>query len=107
MRESTSLRFSPPTSTSRPSACATTSSRSFATKSTTWIFAASSAVIETLSRTAFTAHSTFRPRRCAIASLNEAVKFSIFSPRTPLISSPCPPTGCAAPMFVPGAMAAT
>ena len=83
------------------------SSRSFATKSTTWIFAASSAVIDTLSRTAFTAHSTLRPRRWAIASLNDAVKFSIFSPRTPLMSSPCPPTGCAAPMFVPGAMAAT
>ena len=62
---------------------------------------------ETLSRTAFSAHSTLRPRCRAIDSLNDAVKFSIFSPSVPLMSSPCPPTGCAAPMLVPGAIAAT
>ena len=64
-------------------------------------------MIDTLSRTAFAAHSTLRPRCRAIASLNEAVKFSTFSPMTPVMSSPCPPTGCAAPMLVPGAIAAT
>ena len=42
----------------------------------------------------------------ATMSLNEAVKFSSFSPRSPPIVSPWPPTGCAAPMFVPGAIAA-
>ena len=41
-----------------------------------------------------------------MVSLNEAVKFSIFSPMTPLTSCPPPATGWAAPMLVPGAMAA-
>ena len=104
---SASLRFSPATSTVRPSARATTSSRSLATKSTTFSRAASSAVMETLLRTALAAHSTLRPRLCAIASLNEAVKLTIFRPIVPLMSSPPPPTGWAAPMLVPGAMAAT
>jgi hypothetical protein len=53
------------------------------------------------------AHSTFRPRRRAIASLKDAVKLSTFFPSVPLMSSPPPPTGCAAPMLVPGAIAAT
>ena len=69
--------------------------------------AASSAPIETLFRTAFSAHSAFRPRCRASDSLNEAVEFSTFLPMTPGMSSPAPPTGCAAPMVVPGAIAAT
>jgi hypothetical protein len=64
-----------------------------ATKSTTCSFAASLAVMDTLSRTAFSAHSTFRPRRWAMASAKDAVEFSIFSPMTPSMSWPCPPTG--------------
>ncbi len=64
-------------------------------------------MIERLSRTALAAQSTLRPRCCAMLWLKEAVKFSIFLPRVPLISSPPPPTGCAAPMLVPGAIAVT
>src|SRR5438552_1830729 len=103
---SASLRFSPATSIVRPSARATTSSRSLATKSTTFSRAASSAVMETLLRTALAAHSTLRPRLCAIASLNEAVKLTIFRPIVPLMSSPPLPTGWAAPMLVPARQAA-
>src|SRR5438046_2114142 len=94
---SASLRFSPATSIVRPSARATTSSRSLATKSTTFSRAASSAVMETLLRTALAAHSTLRPRLCAIASLNEAVKLTIFRPIVPLMSSPPPPGSPASP----------
>ena len=41
-----------------------------------------------------------------MVSLNEAVKFSIFSPITPLTSCPPPATGWATPILVPSAMAA-
>src|SRR5215467_14474269 len=41
-----------------------------------------------------------------MVSLKDAVKFSIFSPMTPLTSWPPLATGCAAPMLVPGAIAA-
>ena len=73
-------------STLRPLLRFTTSSRSRATKSTTLILAASSAGSDALSRTAFVAHSTLRPRCRAIDSLNEAVKFSTFLPITPGMS---------------------
>jgi hypothetical protein len=62
---------------------------------------------DTLSRTAFSAHWTFRPRCCAIDSESDAAKFSIFFPAAPFGASPLLSTGCAAPMFVPGAIAAT
>ena len=88
--------------------CASRSSRSRATRSTTFDASPPRRRRPTRSaRTAFTAHSTFRPRCCAMASLNDAVKFSTFFPIVPGMSSPCPPTGCAAPMLVPGAIAAT
>ena len=65
-----------------------------------------------LSRTAFTAHSTLRWRCLAIASANAAVSFSILRaisapPAFSGSSPPGPTTGCAAPMLVPGAMPAT
>ena len=72
----------------------------------TFFLSASFSVIATLLRTAWIAHSVLRPRFCAMLSLNEAVKFSIFSPITPLTSWPPPATGWAAPILVPGAIAA-
>ncbi len=75
--------------------------------SMTFFLSASLSVIATLLRTAWIAHSALRPRFCAMLSLNDAVKFSIFSPITPLTSWPPPATGWAAPMLVPGAIAAT
>jgi hypothetical protein len=67
------------------------------------------------SRTALSAHSTLRFRSLAIDSMNAMVNFSAFSAATSRRSlsssrSPPPPlalTGEAAPMLVPGAMAAT
>jgi hypothetical protein len=90
----------------------------------TFFSSASDPVIATESRTASIAHSTFRPRSSAIDSAKAAVKFSTFSAMTSSWvfrgSSPssfldggrsCPEgmieTGWAAPMLVPGAMAAT
>ena len=68
-----------------------------------------------LSRTAFSAHSTLRERRSAIPFTKAAVSFSsffsivsccgFFSPSPP--PNPPMPTGCAAPMFEDGAIAAT
>ena len=104
LMESVSLR--PSRSTLRPSAWLSRSSMSLAMISMTFFLSASCAVIETLRRTASIAHSAFLPRCRAIVSPNEAVKFSIFSPMTPLTSCPPLATGCAAPMLVAGAIAA-
>ncbi len=67
---------------------------------------ASRSPIAALLRTASSTQSALRPRSCAIERANEAVKFSIFSPITPATSSPPVPTGWAAPIVVPGAIAA-
>ena len=83
-------RCVPATSTSRPSARSRIVARSSATKSTTFSSTASVSVIETLSRTAFSAHSTLRPRRVAIDSTNDTAKFSTFVRMSPSMSSPSP-----------------
>ena len=72
---------------------------------------ATAAVTDTDSRTALTAHSLFRPRFSTMLSMKATVSFSTFlaSSFPPSLSTSLPPidTGCAAPMFVPGAIAAT
>ncbi len=77
----------------------------------TFSSSAFSAVIDALSFTADRAHSTLRPRRSAIASMELTAKFSSFCfivssgfsspPMAPIV------TGWAAPMLVFGAIAAT
>ncbi len=74
--------------------------------SITWRLSASASLIVALWRTACSIHCSLRPRSRAILPANDAVKFSIFVPTTPLISLPPSPTGCAAPIVVPGAIAA-
>src|SRR3990172_5137202 len=59
------VTFPPPVSMVRPSILASSSARSSATRSMTFSFAASVAVIETLLRTASSAQVAFRPRRSA------------------------------------------
>ena len=56
------------------------------------------------SRTAETAQSTLRWRASAIAVILAIASFRTLSPSVPLMSSPWPPTGEAAPMLVPGAI---
>ena len=58
------------------------------------------------SRTALSATATLRPRLFAIVRMNAAASFSIFVFMISSIFSPRR-TGCAAPVFVPGAIAAT
>ena len=60
----------------------------------------------TLWRTACSTQSSLRPRCCAIVRAKVAAKFSIFWPISPLTSPPPSSTGCAAPIVVPGAIAA-
>jgi hypothetical protein len=95
----------------RPSAKASADGRSGATTSTTRRTLASSAVADTLSRTAFSAQSAFRPRAEAMLRAKAAVSFSIFRaislPACFSTSSPPPRTGWAAPMLEAGCMAAT
>ena len=93
--------------TSRPSIFARRSGSESATRSTTFSFTASRSVIETDWRTAFSAHSTLRPRSVAMVRANAAASLATFS--IMVLSPPPPPTdtGCAAPMFVAGAIAAT
>jgi hypothetical protein len=71
-------------------------------------------VAATDSRTAFDAHSTLRWRFFAIASMKDAIRFSAFWSAAEGLTSPSGsgapppiPTGCAAPMLEPGAIAAT
>ena len=68
---------------------------------------ASCSVADTLERTAFSAQSWFRPRSRATVRMKAAASFSTF--RIDSLSTVPPPaaTGCAAPMLVAGAMAAT
>ena len=110
-----SVTVLPATLTSRPSISSRSSSRSFATRSITPSSRATSCVLASASRTALSAHSTLRSRSFAIDSMKAIVNFSAFScdtsRRSPSSSRwpPPPPalTGEAAPMLVPGAMAAT
>jgi len=82
--------------------------RSGATRSITSCSTASLAVMETLRRTASSAQRALRPRSSAMARARAAASFTTFASMTSSVSPPPPmPTGCAAPMFVPGAMAAT
>ena len=78
-----------------------------ATRSTILSFTASRSVADTDDRTAFSAHSALRPRSVAMVRAKAAASFSIFL--TISLSGVPPPTvtGCAAPMFVAGAIAAT
>ena len=101
----------PATSTVRPWAAASSEVRSFATRSTTFSFSASSAVIDTLSRTAFSAQSGLRPRAAATERAKAAVSFSTFFAMSfPASFSTSPPplvTGWAAPMLEVGCIPAT
>ena len=92
--------------TVRPSILARRSGTLSATRSTILSLTASRSVAETDERTAFSAHSALRPRSVAMVRAKAAASFSTFL----IISlSPPPPTatGCAAPMFVAGAITAT
>ena len=78
--------------------------------SISFLSSASCSVKDFDSRTALSASSTLRPRLEAMERISAAVSFSIFR----FISSsglaaigPNSKTGCAAPAFVPGAIAAT
>ena len=72
-----------------------------------WAEAASSSVKERLSRTASSASWTLRPRRLAQVRASAATSDAIFLAIVSSSFSPLPCTGCAAPMWVPGAIAAT
>ncbi len=93
--------------TVRPSILASRSGTLSATRSAILSLTASRSVADTEERTAFSAHSALRPRSVAMVRAKAAASFSIFL----IISlSPVPPptaTGCAAPIFVAGAIAAT
>ncbi len=93
--------------TVRPSILSRRSGTLSATRSTTLRLTASRSVAETEDRTAFSAHSTLRPRSAAIVRAKAAASFSTFLVIS--LSMPPPPTGtgCAAPMLVAGAIAAT
>src|SRR5215470_1261004 len=92
--------------TVRPSALARRSGTLSATRSTTFSLTASRSVIDTDDRTARSAQSTLCPRSVASVRAKAAASFSIFLPISFPVSPPMA-TGCAAPMFVAGAMAAT
>ncbi len=96
-----------PASRLRPSISASSAVRLGETRSIRPFSSASSAVNERLSTTAASASSALRPLRAASERIWAAASCSTFSPSAPSISSPCPPTGWAAPVLVPGAMAAT
>ena len=69
---------------------------------------ASSSVHDFDSRTALSASCTLRPRLEVNERMKAAASFSIFAFITGSILSLAPiSTGCAAPVFVPGAIAAT
>ena len=68
---------------------------------------ASVSVYERLSSTAASALATLRPRSRASVRTNARASCSAFSFSFFGRSWPSPPTGCAAPVLVPGAIAAT
>ena len=91
----------------RPSILARRSWILSATRSTTLSLTASRSVTETEERTAFSAHSTLRPRSAARLRAKAAASFATFLDISLPISPPPAVTGCAAPMLVAGAIAAT
>ena len=72
-----------------------------AIRSATWMRTASSAGTLTDFRTASSAQSALRPQRSASERMNAAASFVTLS----CSMAPATPTGWAAPMFVPGAIA--
>src|SRR5512132_2625121 len=91
------------TSTRRPSSASSSPARSAATRSTAPSRTAWSAVTARPLRTVSTAKVVLRPRWAATASAKAAASLSTLSE----ISPPWRSTGVAAPMVVPGAIAAT
>jgi len=94
-------------STVRPSTSRSSASTLGATRSTTWRATAWSSPMDTLWRTASSAHWALRPRRRASARMPATASLVSFSI---IVASCCPPcptaTGWAAPMRVAGAIAA-
>ena len=100
------VRSIPLSFNSRPSIFSRRSSRSSAMRSMTLSSRASFSVTETLSRTAFSAHSLLRPRFSAMPFVYATISLTTFSAMVLSIFF-CPRlTGCAAPILVLGAMAA-
>ena len=93
----------------RPSSCRSRSCTSVATTSTSGgeARAASASVNARLSRTACSARATFRCAPAASDRAYAAVSDAAFLDTVSSIFWPSPDTGCAAPMCVPGAIAAT
>ncbi len=79
--------------TVRPSIFARRSGTLSATRSTTLSFTASRSVTDTDARTAFSAHSTLRPRSAARLRAKAAASFSIFFPISLPVSPPPMVTG--------------
>jgi hypothetical protein len=92
--------------TVRPLSCANSRASSSATRSIRFCSSASFSVNAIASRTVFSASSALRPRFPAMLRSQAAVSFSILFRITGSICCPIR-TGEAAPVFVPGAMAAT
>ena len=93
--------------TRRPSTWSTRLRTSVAMRSTTLRLTASSTPMLTLLRTASSAHCALCPRARAILVICATASFSALRRRSPWMSPPDESTGCAAPMFVDGAIAAT
>ncbi len=96
----------PSTVTVRPSAWRSRSSRVPALKSTA---PAAQRLVDRIGRrvaTVLTAQSTGRPRSLAMAVMDAMASFMTLAPSVPSMSWPWLPTGDAAPMLVPGAIAA-
>src|SRR5881397_1784497 len=92
--------------TVRPSSFVSRSGMESAMKSTTFSRTASRSVTDTDWRTAFSPQSAVRPRSTAMVRMKAAASFSTL--RMLSLSTPPPTaTGCAAPMLVAGAIAAT
>ena len=98
--------FPPSVTTSRPSIWTRRSSMLDATRSIILRSNASFSVTETLDLTASSAHFTFLPLFSAIDFMYAAASFSTFFFISLSISPPPKATGWAAPIFVPGVMAA-
>ncbi len=91
----------------RPSSLVSRSSRLSATTSTRPSLRASWAVNDLLATTACTASSTLRCRSSAKDLIMAAASSVALARTSSGRFSPCPPTGWAAPVLVPGAIAAT
>src|SRR4029453_17775794 len=85
---------------------ASKSSVSLPMKSTIWASTASEALKDTALRTVTSSLSPLRPRSWAMLRMRAAASLVTFSWRVPPMSPPVADTGDAAPMLVPGAIAA-